>query len=241
MTSAQDAWLRPIKRRVRQNAWADRVITRLQWASVSRVWPIARRGSRGGMPIDRVYIERFLEENRQCVTGRVLEIMEDHYGSRFGAEVVEVLDLDPTNPRADVIGDLCDPSTLAGRQYDAAVITQTLQYTDDPAAALRNVLDVLVPGGALLVTVPAAAPLWDLGTDVSDKWRWTAAGLTTLGEQVGADVEARAYGNSLTMRAFLAGLIVSDLDDAAFRVDDPLAPFLVGAVLRPGARTTSGS
>lgn len=40
-----------------------------------------------GQPIDRYYIEKFLYENREIITGDVLEIGDDTYTKKFGLNV----------------------------------------------------------------------------------------------------------------------------------------------------------
>ena len=51
-----------------------------------------------------------------------------------------MVDIDASNERATVVGDLCDPTTLDVDRYDAAIITQTLQFVSDVEAALRNLI-----------------------------------------------------------------------------------------------------
>ena len=61
------------------------------------------------MPIDRHYIETFLRQCEQDVSGRVLEIGDDNYSKQFGADritVQDVLHIHPGNPRATFVGDL---------------------------------------------------------------------------------------------------------------------------------------
>jgi len=165
------------------------------------------------------------------VTGRVLEVKSDLYGSRLGATAVEVVDIDPSNLRASVVGDLCDPAILEPRRYDGAVVTQTLQLLDDPGQAVRNLLASLRPGGALLLTVPCLSRL----VDSSDRWRWTPVGFRQLLEAAappGAALDLCGLGNGLAGRAFLFGLAVEDLRPAALKVQDDNHPLVVGACVR---------
>jgi SAM-dependent methyltransferase len=222
--------LRQIGRRV---PGAQRAAMQARWASLRRTEPLTSWGWRRGTPVDRWYIERYLDEHADLVYGHVLEVKEDHYASRLGARSVDVLDIDPANTRATVVGDLCAPGTLADRRYDAAVVTQTLQLVDDPAAAVRNVLEALRPGGSLLLTVPTMSRLVDV--DGFDRWRWTPAGMRHLLTGVapdGADVTVHGLGNGLVARAFLFGLALEDLDDAVLQRHDPYYPLVVGARVR---------
>src|SRR5205085_3355186 len=94
-------------RRRHLSAWPPVGSVRL--GSLRRLRPISEHsGFDRGLPIDRYYIERFLAgpEARGAnpdIHGRVLEIKEDLYASRFGdPSEVEVLDIDTENPKATI-------------------------------------------------------------------------------------------------------------------------------------------
>lgn len=201
---------------------------RTRWAGMRRIDPLSEWGFDRGTAVDRYYIERFLQTHRDLVHGRTLEVKEDLYATGLGAERVEVLDIDPTNPDATIVGDLCDPATLPVGTFDAAIVTQTLQLVPDPAAGLRTVLHALRPGGAALVTVPAMSRLagdWD-------RWRWTARGLQDLVAQAGGTGPVVSYGNQVVCRAFLLGAAIEDVPARVRDVDDPEVPLVVAAVVR---------
>jgi SAM-dependent methyltransferase len=217
--------LRPVVRHV---PGARRAYLTARFGDLGRTAPLTNWGSQRGLPVDRWYIQDYLDNHSADVSGRVLEVKSDLYGSRLGASVVDVVDIDPANPRATVIGDLCDPATLDHGRYDAAIVTQTLQLVSDPEAALRNVLRSLRLRGVLLITVPCLSRL--VG-DI-DRWRWTPAGLQQLVLQVApasASVEVVGLGNGLAGRAFLFGLAAEDLAPSALAVRDVDYPIIVGA------------
>ena len=70
----------------------------------SRTSPLSKWGFERGTPIDRWYIERFLDNHQECIGGRTLEVLEDLYASRLGAANVDVVDIDPSNPAATIRG-----------------------------------------------------------------------------------------------------------------------------------------
>ena len=119
----------------------------------SRKWGFDR-----GTPIDRVYIERFLESHANDVSGSCLEVLNAAYTDRFGGARVsraDVLDIDPANIHATIVADLGEPESLPAHRFDCIIFTQTLHLIPDMHAALVNVWQALRPGGVLLVTVPA--------------------------------------------------------------------------------------
>lgn len=207
---------------------ARRAALVLRFGDVSRTAPLTRWGTGRGTPVDRWYLEDYLQGRSDDVVGRVLEIKSDQYASRLGAAQVEVLDVEADNPLATLVGDLCDPATLAPGRYDAAVVTQTLQYVSDPAAAVRHLVLGLRPGGTLLLTVPCLSRV----SHPIDRWRWTPAGFQLLLDQAlprGASAEVEGRGNGLAARAFLFGLAAQDLDRRALQVEDPDYPLIVCA------------
>jgi SAM-dependent methyltransferase len=200
-----------------------------RFGDLRRTAPLTEWGEGRGRPVDRWYIERYLRSHAALVHGRVLEVKSDLYASSLGAAAVDVLDIDADNAQATVVGDVCDPGTLPAGSYDAVVFTQTLQLVPDPAAALRNLLTSLRPGGVLLLSVPCLSPR----AAAQDLWRWTPQGLGVLLSGVvphGARVEVRGMGNGLTGRAFLFGLAAEDLPEESLQVDDLALPVVAGAL-----------
>lgn len=211
--------------------WARRLFVTARFGDLGRVEPLTPWGVQRGLPVDRWYIEAFLEAHAGAVTGHALEVKEDAYASRLGAVAVDVVDIDADNDQATLVGDLCAADTLEQSRYDIAIVTQTLQLVDDPEAALRNLIGSLKAGGSLLVTVPCLSRL----ANSSDKWRWTPVGFTYLAQAVappGAHIEVRGFGNSLAARAFLFGLAADDLTTAVLEAHDAEVPMVVGALIK---------
>ncbi|PRY48137.1 methyltransferase family protein [Geodermatophilus tzadiensis] len=239
---APTAALRNLRRRATgvvasRSALARRLSFRLRWSSTRRTDPLSEWGFERGTAVDRHLIDEFLREHRGLVHGRVLEVKEDLYSSDLGAASVEVLDIDPNNPLATIVGDLCDPDTLPEQDFDAAVVTQTLQLVPDPVAAVAHLVRALRPGTAALVTVPSVSRL----AGEYDRWRWTALGFQDLVAKAGAEADVRARGNLLACRAFLMGAAVEDLPAGVLDEDDPDYPLLVTAVVRRPATRRSVS
>jgi hypothetical protein len=202
------------------------------FGDLARTEPLTHWGFQRGLPVDRWYIESFLSERANLVRGQVLEVKADAYATRFGASSVDVVDIDASNERATVVGDLCDPTTLLPARYDAAIITQTLQFVSDVEAALGNLVTSLRAGGSLLITVPALSRL----DGQNDRWRWTPAGLrqqlrSAVAERP-AEIEVVGLGSGLSARTFLFGLAADDLPDEVLAFHDQDLPLVVAACVR---------
>ena len=159
----------------------------VDFGSLRRLTPISTNfGYDRGNPIDRYYIEGFLERNRADVRGRVLEIQENDYTMRFGADRVsasKVLSLTSGNPRATIVGDLAGGAELESNSFDSAIVTQTLHLIYDFRAALVTLHRILKPGGVLLLTVPGISQL-----EWGEAWHWSFTVLSAqraLGEIFG--------------------------------------------------------
>ena len=204
------------------------------WGDLRRVLPVsADWGYERGIPVDRYYIERFLESHAADVQGAVLEIQESDYTRRFGGERVarsDVVDINADNPRANHIGDLRRLEAIPSDSYDCFILTQTIHVIDDMAAVLREAVRILKPGGVLLVTLPCASRVCLEYGDDGDFWRVTEAGARRLFAAIlpSTHFAIQTFGNVLTNVAFLEGLACHEVSAEEFEVYDPFHPLLVG-------------
>ena len=228
--------------RARRRGLARRIrrMTRPAWLGTAhgRTLPFSDfSGQDRGTPIDRVYIEQFLLAHRDAFRGRVLEVQNSQYTERFGTDVeaADILDVDPANPRATILGDLGLPSSLPEAAFDCFVLTQTLQYIFDPKAAALSAYRVLRPGGVLLATAPAVSKV-DAKTPELDCWRFTEVSCARLFEEAFGEgqVEVRSYGNAICAAAFLLGMAAEDLRPAHLELDDERFPVIIAVrAVRP--------
>ncbi len=222
-TSARQERLRQRLRRLRQPAFLGTV---RRTAPLSAHWGFER-----GTPVDRFYIERFLQEHRGDIRGRVLELMDARYATRFGVDVtqVDVLDIDPANPHATITADLEDPDSLPSNAFDCFILTQTLQFVYDVGAALTAAHSALRFGGVLLATLPSVSKIdRSAGVD-GDYWRFTVASATRLfGSVFGEDnVAVEPHGNVLAAVAFLMGMAADELKTRELEEQDDFFPVVV--------------
>lgn len=189
-------------------------------APFSRIWGYDR-----GTPVDRVYIEGFLERNAADIRGAVLEMSDSRYTRRFGGNRVtrsEALDVDEDSPEATIVTDLERPEALVTDEFDCIIFHQTLQYLYDVRAALGNLRRSLRPGGVLLATLPGFQP-WDR-TDWDVFWSFNSSSVRRLFNEffMPEDVDVHAFGNVQSVTAYLWGMAAEELDREVFEVDDPM-------------------
>jgi SAM-dependent methyltransferase len=182
-----------------------------------------------GTPVDRYYIEDFLEANRSDIRGSVLEVKESVYTRQFGTGVTEraVLDIDPSNSSATIVTDLAAADVIPAERFDCFILTQTLHLIYDVPAAIAHAHRVLRPAGVLLATLPAISPTIDDKTP--RYWSFTGASCKALfGEVFGSEsVDVRLNGNVLAAIAFLAGIAHEELTEKELEVLDPRFTVLI--------------
>jgi SAM-dependent methyltransferase len=170
---------------------------------------------RGG-PVDRYYIENFLQQQSSFIHGRVLEIGDNEYTLRFGGSRVtqsDILHVDANNAKATFIGDLTHAPQIPDNSFDCIVLTQTLHLIYDYRKALETCYRILKPGGRLLLTVPGISHI-DYG-EWGDNWLWsfTKNAVTKVLAEVfpPAQTTVTCFGNVLVATAFLYGIGLPEL------------------------------
>ena len=213
----------------------------LDLGDLRRVTPVDPLfGGGRGKPVDRHYIERFLSQHAADIRGRVLEVGDDAYTRRFGADRVEhgdVIHADASNPRATLIDDLAEGHELPGDCFDCFICTQTLTYIYPVQAAIATIRRILRPGGVLLATVPGISQISPYDRDRwGEYWRFTSQSLRRLLTEAfpPENVQVEAYGNVLASTAFLQGLAVEDLHPDELEHHDQRYELLIaGRAVKP--------
>lgn len=201
----------------------------VRWGTLRRVTPVSRRfgWDRGGLPVDRYYIERFLEQQARDIAGHVLEVRDDAYTRKFGGSRVTRADvLHPTtdNEKATIVADLTAADHVPSDTFDCIVLTQVLPFIADVPAAVRTLHRILRPGGVVLATMPGISQIVRYDMDRwGDYWRFTSLSARRLFECgfPGGDVQIEAHGNVLAATAFLQGLSSRDLRPDELDYRDP--------------------
>jgi SAM-dependent methyltransferase len=206
---------------------------RWDWGDLRRLQPVSREfGYDRGLPIDRHYIERFLETHRRDVAGRTLEIGDDEYTRRYGGDRTtrrDVLHVHGRNSAATIVGDLADAPQITDGIFDCIVVTQTLHLIYDVDCAVATLHRILRPGGVVLATFPGISQL--SGDEWSRTWCWgfdSRLARRLFASRFGEhNVTVEAHGNSLTAAGFLHGLATVELAPAQLDVDEAGCELLV--------------
>ena len=231
--------------------WIGRVFTETLWrpspgnvrfGDFGRITPISCvDGSDRGKPIDRYYIERALAEFSEVVRGRVLEVGSSLYTDIFGGEKVEhaeVLDINPLNQSATIVGDRGVAGSLPEEAFDCIVLTQTLQYIYNLETAMDNLYRALTPGGNLLITVPGISPI---GKDETQSWCWEFTEHSLRAMLIGrfdtGNVRTQSHGNVFAAICFLTGLSLAEVEAEKLDYSDERYPVVVIACARKTHQT----
>ena len=188
-----------------------------RFGSLRRVYPVSPSFGLGdGTPIDRYYIERFLESRRDAIRGRVLEIGDSRYTNQFGSgvESSDVLHFVEGSPDATIIADLSDCPSIRANSFDCIIITQTLHYIYDMETALAEIHRILAPGGHVLCTVPGISQISRYDMDRwGDRWRLTSLSAAELFARafIPDQTSIVTYGNVFSSVCFLEGIVAEKL------------------------------
>jgi SAM-dependent methyltransferase len=183
-----------------------------------------------GTPVDRYYIESFLEENRRDIAGRTLEVMDSGYTTRYGTSVTQadVLDIDPSNELATLVADLTLADQIPLAAFDCFILTQTLHLIFEIEAAIANAYRLLRPGGVLLATLPSVSRIAPDARE--DCWRLTVDSCRRLfARSFGAEnITVTSYGNLSTCVSFLQGMAYEELSHQELAKHDDAFPLIIG-------------
>ncbi len=206
----------------------------LDWGDFDQPMPLSPFwGIERGTPVDRHYINQFLDKNRLDIHGHVLEIKDRAYTSRFGdnrVETCDVLDIDPENKSATITADLSRANSIPSNMFDCFILTQTIHIIYDVKGALAHAYRILKPGGVLLCTLPSTCRVncENGGLDAGDYWRFTEASVCRLFAETFPPeaFEVSVHGNVKACVAFLEGLAAEEVAPEVLDHTDPWHPLL---------------
>jgi SAM-dependent methyltransferase len=212
-------------------------ISRLKWHDLRSTKPVSKVfGLDRGTPVDRYYIDKFLDSNRRFIKGRILEVAESHYSRKFGTEVVayEILHVEKKN-NVTIVGDLTDPSSLPSNTIDCFVCTQVFNFIYDFQKSIQGAYRLLKPGGVVLATVSGISPISRYDADRwGHFWGFYPQGIEKAFKGVFGEpgVEVKVYGNSLSAMCFIKGIAWQELSSEELDFEDPDYPVTIAIVAR---------
>ena len=201
------------------------------------VMPLNRTfGWERGRPVDRYYIEKFLEDNRELIGGDVLEIAENTYTMQFGEERVRnsyILHIEGWGENA-IKGNLETGEGIETEKFDTAIITQTLMFTYGIGQVAHNIYKMLKRGGRAFITVAGISQISRYDADEWDSYfafhedAMRKLFVPLFGEE---NVDVQTHGNMKTAIALLYGLSYEDLKPKDFEVVDKDYPVIITTAL----------
>ena len=208
-------------------------VTKSRWFYflTKKTYPLSHiYGFDRGVPIDRYYIENFLEKNKKFIKGNCLEILDNSYTAKFGNPTKsDILDINRDNKKATIHDDLRNLENIKENSYDCIILTQVLQFIDEYEKAIQECKRILKPDGTLLITLPSLSRI-DVASGVgNDFWRWTPAGARyVFGKYFEKEkLEVRGFGNVLVGTSFWVGMAKHELNEKELDHWDPNFPVLV--------------
>jgi len=222
-------------RRARRGEKHVPTVGRVRFGDFRKLQPFSRRwGFDRGRPVDRHYIDAFLERRSADVRGHVMEIGDDSLTWRLGGAAVthsDVLNVQPGDPKTTLVGDLAAGDHLPSERFDCIIFTETLHLLYDFRAGLRTLHRMLRPGGVLLATFPGITKI-GRPDDWGNTWFWSFTELSArrVFEEAFPEggVTVEASGNVLSATAFLWGLAASELEPEELSHRDPEYPVTIG-------------
>lgn len=202
----------------------------INWGDLRRREPVSRVfGLDRGTPIDRYYIEGFLERHKTLIHGRVLEVGDSTYTNRFGETRItqaDILHTPPGGKSATIVGDLTTGAGIPSGAFNCLILTQVLPFLFDVQAAVTQAHAALKPGGVVLATVPGISQISRYDMDRwGDFWRFTSKSAQLLFERAflpsGGSVQVASFGNALAATGFIQGVALEELTWEELDYQDP--------------------
>lgn len=191
-----------------------------------------------GKPIDRYYIEKFLNKQSAYIQGCVMEIGDRDYTLKYGKDkvrdsiVIHAVKEDTVN--GIFKGDLVSGKGIKKESVDCFICTQTLPFIFDIKAAAFNIIESLKPGGVALVTTAGISQIIDYEKrEFGHYWSFTEMSLRKLFLDIPdvKSVQTETYGNVKTSALFLYGVSSDELDEKELDYNDPNYQLIVTAVV----------
>lgn len=166
-------------------------------------------GNLRGIPIDRYYLDKFIEAIHNEISGVTLEIAGDKANpERFKlTNVTSYVTLNLEGKDADIIGDAHDPKAVDKGSLDTVLLFNVLEHCERPWVVVENIYNWLKPGGQVFCMVPSAQRVH---RQPQDYWRIFPDAMNSLFVRFPRR-KLYVYGNPLTTLAAYYGIAHEEL------------------------------
>lgn len=192
-----------------------------------------------GVTVSRYYIEKFLKDNKEYISGDVIEIGNNTYTLEYGkynvtnSYIFTADDATTEVGKAKIIhGDLQDGTGCESNMVDCFILPQTLPFIYDIRNAAKNTIDMLKPGGVALITVSGISMISKYDDSRwGHYWGFTETSLRKLFAEIEEieQIDIISYGNPKVAVACLYGLSLKDISKKDLKITDELVPVIIGA------------
>ncbi len=206
----------------------------IQTLSDMPIDPVSRRfGLERGNSIARYYIDGFIDANKSCIVGNVMEIADRRYSGKYCDNIRKSMCLHVNGWGENVIkGNLETGEGIEEGILDCFICTQTLLFTFDLRSVVKNIHRLLKNGGKALITVPGITHLSLYDYDNwGQYWCFTDMSLRKLFETVFEKdkIEIETFGNMKTAIGYLYGLTVEDMTSSDLGYNDKQYQLIITA------------
>lgn len=166
-------------------------------------------GNFRGSPVDRYYLDKFIEEIHSEVKGITLEIggnQANQENYKF-SNVTFYLTMDLEGDDLDIVGDAHDPAAVDEASLDTVVLFNVLEHCERPWVVVDNIYRWLKPRGQVFCMVPNAQRVHRVPQDY---WRIYPDALNSLFARFPRR-KLYVYGNPLTTLAAYYGIASEEL------------------------------
>lgn len=204
--------------------------SKFKYGSSNSSDPVSRKfGLDRGHPVDRYYIDKFIQDNKKLITGKCLEIGDDRYSKKYGQNIskIDILDINIKNKSANIHADLRSAPNIKNDTYDCLIITQVLGMIDNVDNFISECYRILKPNGTLLLTTSAIAPQIDHKLSY---WRFTEQSIKYLLNKKFKKIEINSFGNAYIGQAIWLGMSQEDINKDLLDIKDIQFQCIVGAI-----------
>lgn len=208
------------------------IIRKMKIVPVGKQYGVPRGGS-----ICRFYIDRFLNQYKQCISGNVLEIGDREYTVKYmnklAKSYVMHFDSQYNNTEYDFYGDLRNGKGLKKNFFDCIILTQVLNFVSDLSTIPQVLVDSLKPSGVILLTVSGITPICRYDMDrYGQFWGFTDLGIKEMFSGENVECNTETYGNFKVACAFLAGMSYKELTEKELLYCDEDYQVFISAIVR---------